>query len=130
MDPTSNPTPANQEETEEIAVTLTDAEDSVSDAAALSVNKAQVLRVEENVSANWSGVRDCGNAQQVNAEARRALESWAKDKMFQYRHLRYIRYGAGAGTGRVTQSDSGWGGGGRSCRAYITMPCYIEFFQP
>lgn len=87
---------------------------------------AEILRIEENVSLGWRGVRGCGNQDRVNAEARAAMQRWVKDKLFQYRDLDLVRFGNGQGSVRC-RSGGGGLGSARWCGCSGSMPCYIEF---
>ena len=88
----------------------------------------EVFRIDEIVPRRWTGVSSCGTQERVNAEARAALEGWAKNKIFQYRDLRYIRYGTPGGTANSWYNGGGgFGGSGRTCTGVISLPCYIEF---
>ncbi len=121
------------DEVEQVDLEITSDEnaDEISVALKLSesFDKAEVLRIEEQVSHGWSGVSSCGHSDRIKSEAAQALEAWAKNKIFQYRHLRYIRYGHLGGSARTSSSGGSWGQP-RRCRGSLTIKCYIEFIKP
>jgi hypothetical protein len=88
---------------------------------------ADVLRIEEDVYASWSGVSGCCDGDTPSNNVNAAFTKWVKDKIFQYRDLRYLRYGQGGGTARCRTSSSGFPDNRRSCRGSATVKAYIEF---
>ena len=104
--------------------------DELAEFAAKAAPDQDVLRVEEDVYASWSGVSGCcsGDTPQKNVNA--AFAKWVKDKLYQYRHLRYTRYGHGGGTAHCTTSTALWPDNRRSCRGSATVKGYIEFVKP
>ena len=116
---------ASGEDFQEIDFVIPNSEDEMDHANGLSQDKDNVLRVEEKVGRSWSGVASCGHSDRIQAEAQAALNEWIKQKIFQYRNLRYLRAGAGEGRARWTDYNPPFGA--RSCHGSLTMPCYIEF---
>lgn len=95
----------------------------------LKLQPGEVLRIEETVYASWGGVSGCCDQNTVDAEWRAAFQRWVKEKLFQYRHLRWIRYGqVSNATGKCSRSGGDWGSA-RRCRASLSAPCFIEFRQ-
>ena len=91
-----------------------------------TVTDGDILRIEETVGTNWSGVRSCCDQDRVNSEAKAAFEGWVQKKLFENRHLQWLRYGqTGRATGECFRSDGG--SSGRRCRAYLNIPSFIEF---
>ena len=84
-----------------------------------------ILRIEENVSHSWSGVTNCGHTDRIRRECAGAVERWARNKMFEYRQYRWIRYGNESSRVHITQRNPPFGP--RSCGARTSIPCYIEF---
>lgn len=50
---------------------------------------ADVLRIEENVYANWSGVSGYCDGDTPTNNVKATFTKWVKDKNFQYRDLKY-----------------------------------------
>lgn len=91
---------------------------------------AEVLRIEEDVYASWSGVRGCCSGDTPNNNVRAAFTKWVQKKLYDYRDLRYIDYGHGGGTAHCSTSNSGWPENRTSCRGSATVKAYIEFVKP
>ena len=92
-----------------------------------SSSNNDILRVEEDIGASWSGVSNCGNDGRISSACRRRLEEWARDKMFEYRHLKWIRFGhQWPVRARITRRRNRWTNE-RSCRGSATLNCYMEF---
>lgn len=92
-----------------------------------NVDKASIFRVEETLSATFSGVRSCSDSSRALNEAKNRLEGWVQEKLFQYRDLQYLRYGSGEGRHTWSNSTSPWPENRRSCRGSVTFPAFIEF---
>ena len=92
-----------------------------------NVEKEQVLRVEETLTASFSGVRSCGDSARAASEAKNRLEQWVQTKLFEYRDLQYLGYGTGEGRHTWSNSTGPWPENRRSCRGTVTFPAYIEF---
>lgn len=86
-----------------------------------------ILRIEEVKFHKWSGVRSCGDTNRVASEVNFALEDWAKAKIFENRHLRYIRYSHLGGNYTIRNSNGGVSG--RKCSGSLNLKCFIEFFR-
>lgn len=99
------------------------------ESAELDLKAIGILRIDENVKHSWRGVKNCGDKNRINNECRRAMENWAKNKMFEYSEYRWIKYGNKSSSVRVTQRRARLSGR-RSCSASTTIPCYIEFRVP
>lgn len=91
------------------------------------VSDLDILRIEEDVYASWKGVNGCCKGETPNNNLNIAITKWVKDKIFEYRDLRYVRYGHGGGTAKCTTSSSGFPDNRRRCRGSITVKAYIEF---
>ena len=102
--------------------------DEASDAKALKLERSEILRIEEEVSRRFSGVRSCSDPNVHNANATAAMNEWAQAKIFENRNLRYIRFGHLGGTVNWTNRTD-WDGT-RSCTGYVVIKCYIEFRKP
>jgi hypothetical protein len=89
------------------------------------IDQATVLRIEEIKYHGWRGVRSCGDADRVKNEVNFAMEDWAKTKIYENRHLRYIRYGHLGGSYVIT--NSGGGIEPRKCSGRLELKCFIEF---
>lgn len=99
--------------------------DEAIEVANLSLTTDDILRLEEDVSKRFSGVRSCSDPGVHNSNANAALNKWAQTKIFEHRNLRYIRFGHLGGTAHWTNRTS-WDGR-RSCSGYVVIKCYIEF---
>jgi hypothetical protein len=71
------------------------------------ISRANILRIEEIKYHGWRGVRSCGEAKRVKDEVNYAMEDWAKTKIYENRHLRYIRYGHPGGSYVISNSGGG-----------------------
>ncbi|MEP1088611.1 MAG: hypothetical protein ABJ333_12840 [Algoriphagus sp.] len=89
------------------------------------ISSASILRIEEIKYHGWKGVRSCGDAKRVKNEVNYAMEDLAKTKIYENRHLRYIRYGHLGGSYVI--SNSGGGIEPRKCRGNLELKCFIEF---
>ncbi len=90
----------------------------------------EVLRIEEDVYARWSGVRGCCTGDTPNNNVKAAFAKWVQKKLYDYRDLRYIRYGHGGGTANCRTTTSGWPDNRTSCTGSATVKAYIEFVKP
>lgn len=111
---------------EEISVNIKGNLDEVIEFKKLKLKDSDVLKIEENVNHHWRGVTSCGHADRIKNESWTKVQSWAKNKIFEYREYRYVRYGNKAHTVYVEQ----WKDpitGKRKCGARTTIPCFIEF---
>jgi hypothetical protein len=104
--------------------------DELAEFAAKAAPEQDVLRVEEDVYASWSGVSGCCSGDTAQRNVNAAFARWVQEKLYQYRHLRYTKYGHGGGTARCTTSTSPWPDNRRSCRGSATVKGYIEFVKP
>ncbi|ROI01549.1 hypothetical protein EGI16_16770 [Chryseobacterium sp. G0240] len=52
-----------------------------------------ILRVEANLGATWRGVRGCGDSPTPRNHIEAAANNWIKEKMFENKNLKWIRYG-------------------------------------
>lgn len=89
-----------------------------------------VLRIEETVTAGWSGVNGCCDSGTVNGNAKNALEGWVKKKFLEHINHQVLRYGSGQGSASCTNRRAPWPDNSRSCSGALSMPCYIEFWKP
>lgn len=96
------------------------------EAVELSIQKSDIVRIEESVHVSWSGVSGCNHQDTVDNNAKTAMESWVKAKMFEHRNWRWVKYGAGVGNFRCSQRKDPWTSV-RSCGCSGHIPCYIEF---
>lgn len=96
--------------------------------ASLSLDDSDILRVEESISFHWSGVKGCNRRERVERELRKDFENWVKAKLYEYRHLRWTRYGIVSGSvkGKCTSWKDRWTGK-RKCVCRGGMKGYIEF---
>jgi hypothetical protein len=102
--------------------------DEASDSKTLNLEHNEVLRIEEEVSRRFSGVRGCSDSSTHNSNATAAMNEWAQRKIFENRNLRYIRFGHLGGTAHWTNRTA-WDGT-RSCTGYVVIKCFIEFRKP
>lgn len=86
-----------------------------------------ILRIEEEKFHKWSGVRSCGDTDRVASEVNFALEDWAKAKIYENRHLRFIRYSHLGGSYTIRNSSGGTSG--RKCSGSLNLKCFIEFLR-
>jgi hypothetical protein len=91
-----------------------------------TLNKEDVLRIEEDRSRGWSGVRGCCDQDTVNANAKACFDEFVKDKIYQYRHMRFIGAGAPPSSAHCSYSGGDWGSA-RTCRGGVTLKCWAEF---
>lgn len=99
--------------------------DEAIEAASISLESGDILRLEEGVSKRFTGVRSCSDPDVHNSNANVALNKWAQAKIFEHRNLRYIRFGHLGGTAHWTNYTT-WDGR-RYCTGYVVIKCYIEF---
>ena len=99
--------------------------DEASDSKTLNLQQSEILRIEEEVSRSFSGVRGCSDSNTHNSNATAAMNEWAQRKIFENRNLRYIRFGHLGGTAYWTNRTA-WDGT-RSCTGYVVIKCFIEF---
>lgn len=95
----------------------------------ISIQNSDIVRIEENVYVNWSGVSSCNHRSRIESEVRSALKRWVERKMYEHRNWRWVRYGAKASTVRCSQSRDVWTGV-KSCGCRGHIPFYIEFRKP
>ena len=91
----------------------------------LKLEKTDILRLEENVSESFRGVRSCSKPEVHSANALVAMNRWAQAKIFEHRDLRYIRFGHLGGTASW-MNHTDWDGK-RWCSGSVTVKAYIEF---
>lgn len=91
----------------------------------LNLTAGDILRLEENVTGRFSGVRSCSDPNVHSAKALAAMNKWAQEKIFEHRDLRYIRFGHLGGNASWRNYTS-WDGK-RSCSGSVTVKAYIEF---
>ena len=103
--------------------------DSVYEADNLNLTDSDIVRIEENVPFHWSGVTGCNNHDRAQNEYKKTLTNWVKNKMYEHRNWRWIRYSATEAIGRCTQYRDRWTGK-RSCLCRGSLKCYIEFRRP
>ena len=96
------------------------------EAEELNLDSGDILRIEEPIRHTWTGVTSCGHQDRIKNECWGRVQSWAKDKMFEYRQFRCLRYGNGSSRVKIRNRKDPWTGK-RSCWAGTTIPCYIEF---
>lgn len=116
-----------QETTEQFIIEPNHEIDDMATLIKPATTNADVLRIEEDVYASWSGVSGCCSGDTPNKNVNVEFTKWVKDKIFQYRDLRYIRYGHGGVTARCVTSSSGFPDNRRSCRGSAKVKAYIEF---
>lgn len=92
----------------------------------LTIEKSDIVRIEESVRFSWSGVTGCNTQERADAEYSNTLNSWVKNKMFEYRNWRWVRYGTNGVSGSCSRSRDRWTGV-RSCGCRGHLKCYIEF---
>jgi len=92
-----------------------------------TIPKSEILRIEEKVYVSWGGVTGCCAQDRIDGSCRAKLEEWAKNKMFEHRQLRWLRYGSLSAQVSCSQSRAPWPDNSRSCRGSVSLPCYIEF---
>lgn len=94
-----------------------------------TVNSAEVLRIEANLTGNWKGVRGCCDQSTVDSNAQRTFDTWIKDQLFQNTDLVCLRYGHNGGKARCGNSGGDWGTP-RRCVGSITInAAFIEFMK-
>ena len=96
----------------------------------LEIAKNEILRIEENVPVYWSGVTGCCSQSRIDSNCDSAYKSWVQKKLYEYRHLRWVRYGHPAARISCSSGRLGWPNDERWCRARTTLECYIEFRKP
>lgn len=95
----------------------------------ISIQNTDVVRIEESVHVNWSGVSSCNHRSRIESEVQSALQKWVQRKMYEHRHWRWLRFGAKASTVSCSQRRDVWTSvKSCGCRSYI--PFYIEFRKP
>ncbi|MDX9906830.1 MAG: hypothetical protein RBS55_09615 [Bacteroidales bacterium] len=121
----------NETTTEEIIVKANDSIDELAIFIKPSDYKAvgQDLRIEETVYRTWSGVRGCGDSNEIARQVKAAYEGWVARKLFEYRHLKYKSYGHGEGKVRTSSGKRPWPDNSRFCGGSLSLPCYIIFEQ-
>lgn len=102
--------------------------DEAADSKVLNLEQSEILRIEEEVSRRFSGVRSCSEPSTHNSNATAAMNEWAQRKIFENRDLRYVRFGHLGGTAHWTNRTA-WDGT-RSCTGYVLIKCFIEFRKP
>ena len=116
------------ESTELNVLSLLDFNETAPEVNSLQLRNSDIVRIEENVPFGWSGVTGCNNNERAQSEYRKTLAEWVKNKMYEYRNWRWIRYGSSEATGRCSQYDDIWTG--RRCNCRGTLKCFIEFRKP
>jgi hypothetical protein len=99
--------------------------DEAVNSTTLSIEPSDILRIEEEVSRSFSGVRSCSSPDTHTSNAIIAMNEWVQCKLFENRNLRYIKFGNYGGTAHWTDRWA-WDGT-RSCSGYVVIKCYIEF---
>lgn len=93
-----------------------------------SLEDSDILRVEEKISFHWSGVKGCNRRERVERELNKDFQNWVKGKLYEYRDLRWIKYGIVSGSvkGKCSKWKDRWTGK-RKCVCRGGMKGYIEF---
>jgi len=85
-----------------------------------------LLTIKEKVFVGYQGVTNCCNQERVNNEVSSALKKWVEKKLFEYRDLRWVRYGCPPTTIRCVQTRDVITGK-RRCTGRGTINAYIQF---
>jgi hypothetical protein len=94
-----------------------------------TLENADIVRIEEDVPFYWSGVSGCNDNTRAQNEYLKTRNEWAKNKIFEYRQWRWVKFGALSANGRCRQSQDPWTNV-RKCSCSGTLKCFIEFIKP
>ena len=104
-------------------------DDSIEETSdANNYDAGKILRIEGNATERFGGVRSCGDSDVHQAAAKRALNEWAKNQIFEHRNLKYTRFGHLGGTAQWTNYT--YWDGRRGCSGHVSIKCFIEFRKP
>ncbi|MFK5855084.1 MAG: hypothetical protein QM503_03060 [Bacteroidota bacterium] len=95
----------------------------------LSIEKSDIVRIEESVYFSWGGVTGCNTQERADGEYSKVLKSWVKNKMYEHRNWRWVRYGTNGVSGTCNSFRDRWTNV-RSCGCRGHLKCYIEFRKP
>lgn len=118
-----------EEESEQISIGENYNADELSHLLPKISEDIDVLRIEEDVFASWSGVSGCCEQSTVDSNANSAFTKWVQEKLYTYRHLNYKTYGHGGGNARCSNSREPFPSNRRSCRGSIILKAHIEFYE-
>lgn len=92
-----------------------------------TMDTIQILRIENTLVASWSGVSSCGEIERMKRNTDEKAIIWIKDKLFEHRESKWIRYGWYYETPNVRESKEPWPSNKRSCTGNVKFVAFIEF---
>ncbi len=93
----------------------------------VNVDPSNILRIESELYASWSGVNSCDKRERLISNTDEAALKWVKNQLFENRNSQWIRYGWYYETPKVTNRRNPWPDSSRSCTGSVKFKAYIEF---
>lgn len=91
------------ESTDETESTVT-LDETAYESENVNYDSSKVLKVTEKVNVTYKGVTGCCQQSRVDSEVQKAFNDWVKEKIYEYRHLRWIKAWAPPTRIRCTQT--------------------------
>lgn len=85
------------------------------------------LRVEEQLSMFWKGVKSCCDNDRIKRESADQFRAWIDKQIARNPGRPVGQYGHSGGRVKCRQHDPGPFGGERSCTASISVRAFVEF---
>lgn len=93
----------------------------------ITISSENILRIEADLGAYWSGVRGCDDFARKKTEIEKVTNNWIKDKLFENKHLKWIRYGWNIQDISVLNGRNPFPDNSRYCSGTAKLKIYIEF---
>lgn len=92
----------------------------------VNLDTVNVLRIESKLTANWKGVQSCGDQDRVYRNTDERALVWIKDKLFEHRDSKWVRYGWYYEKPNVRNWKDDWPSSARNCRGSVEFVIFIE----
>ncbi|MCC2590202.1 hypothetical protein [Chryseobacterium sp. MFBS3-17] len=93
----------------------------------VDIDPNKVLRIESELSAFWKGVSSCGDKKRLVSNTDEAAQKWIKDKLYENRYAKLVRFGWYYKTPKITNKQEGFPNRVRSCTGLVKFIAFIEF---
>lgn len=92
----------------------------------VNLDTVNVLRIESKLTATWSGVRSCRDQDRMIRNTDEKALVWIKDKLFEHRESKWVRYGWYYGKPTVRNSSEPWPSRAESCTGRVEFLIFLE----